>query len=316
MGLKDSMIIKCIKKMPEKKLNKLFEKSLTKSDSPEKAQAARDAWSKMNEEQKRSKLLTAYSQAKSKDPAKAAQIEKKVEQKAQSIKPQEAPISEEISDHAKEIFLKVISVIFGIIFIEFLSWGTLLTALCALVASVSSFVASNHIYEEDGSRRDIRQEIINEMVDIEIYFLEKYDISLYENLIGRSIAGKGASKIFGSKSGSNSQYGVPSRQEIKDKKAAEKRGKAAQKILQRKEYVEKRNAIKQKLVQDREDLHQKVKDGKYTVKYQDAEYPISRPGDADRVEYLKQHPGLKDKIYKASHVYIDGKYVMQKDLDQ
>lgn len=314
MGLKDSMIIRCIKKMPEKKLNKLFEKSLTKSDSPEKAQAARDAWSKMNEEQKRSKLLTAYNQAKSKDPVKAAQIEKKVEQKAQSIKPQEAPISEEISDHVKEIALKVLSVIFGVIFIEFLAWGTLLTALCALVASVTSFVASNHIYEEDDSRRDIRQEIINEMADIEIYFLEKYDISLYENLIGRSIAAKGANEIFGSRPGS--RYGAPSRQEIKDKKAAEKRGKAAQKILQRKEYVEKRNAIKQKLAQEREGLHQKVKDGKYTVKYQGAEYRISRPGDADRIEYLKQHPGLKDKIYRASHVYIDGKYVRQKDLDQ
>ena len=269
MGLKDSMIIKCIKKMPEKKLNKLFEKSLTKSGSPEKAQAAHDAWSKMNEEQKRSKLLTAYNQAKSKDPAKAAQIEKKVEQKAQSIKPQEAPISEEISDHAKEILLKVLSVIFAVVFIEFLAWGTLLTALCALVASVTSFVASNHIYEEDESGRDIRQEIINEMADIEIYFLEKYNISLYENIIGLTNAAKGMGQIFGDHGGGKKYYSptIEIPKKTREQKAAEKRARGAKNILSTPEYAERRQQIRDASLQKRRDAFKDTIEYKVGMQY-------------------------------------------------
>lgn len=86
--------------------------------------------------------------------------------------------------------------------------------------------------------------IINEMADIEIYFLEKYDISLYENLIGLGFAARGANATFGGRGGSYSSSTEETPKKTKEEKAAEKRANAVRKVLQRKDYAERRKQIR------------------------------------------------------------------------
>ena len=88
------------------------------------------------------------------------------------------------------------------------------------------------------------EEIINEMSDIETYFLEKYNVNLSENLLGLAFAAKGAGATFGGHRGYYPHDTAETPKKTKEEKAAEKRAEATRKILQRKDYAERRKRIR------------------------------------------------------------------------
>lgn len=183
-----TMVERIIRALPEKRLDKIFEKSVQKAAQKNKdidQSTSLAEWKKLSVEEKRAKCLQAWNVAKKKDPGKATYADKAMEAKVtQEVKrvTKDDKLSESV-EFLDENFKEVLEFVFmGVgIFTSLLAFLLGISHFWMALAAIGLSAVSSTISR--AIARSNERDVVNEMNRIDEYFYQKYNISLNENLI-------------------------------------------------------------------------------------------------------------------------------------
>lgn len=188
------MVERIIRALPEKRLDKIFEKSVQKAAQKNKdvdQSTLLAGWRKVSVEEKRAKCLQAWNVAKKKDPEKTIRVDKAMEAKvSQEVK--KVTKGDKLSESVEfldENFKEVLEFVFmGVgIFASLLAFLLGISHFWMALASIGLSAVSSTISRAIG--RSNARDVVNEMNQIDGYFYQKYNVSLNENLISTGLNG-------------------------------------------------------------------------------------------------------------------------------